>query len=200
MKIGFLMGSFDPIHIGHINMIRESLSVVDKVIVVPSGHNPWKKSEPSPFDLRVKMISEAIVPFGDNVEVSTIEGKFEPPYYANKPLNYFRGKYDGNELFIICGSDIVEKIPFWKNAKEDIMPFYKVICLERVFSDKDTEKRAIFVDDECSTETYEYQHIGIVSFPVSSTLIRELTKENKVLYPLVPQCVERIIKENKLYV
>jgi len=37
MKIGFLFGSFDPIHIGHLHMISTVLlhNMVDKVIVVP---------------------------------------------------------------------------------------------------------------------------------------------------------------------
>ena len=37
-NIGFLMGSFDPIHIGHINMVRLALNsgLLDKVILVPS--------------------------------------------------------------------------------------------------------------------------------------------------------------------
>ena len=67
------MGSFDPIHTGHVNMIRVALKWVDKIIVVPSGHNPWKKDEPAPFKLRVDMIAAAIKPFGDRVEVSDIE-------------------------------------------------------------------------------------------------------------------------------
>jgi nicotinate-nucleotide adenylyltransferase len=202
MKIGFLLGSFDPIHIGHINMIREALNFVDKVIVVPSGHNPWKKDiNPAPFDLRVEMISQAILPFGKLVEVSDIEGTFEPPYYANKPLNYFREKYKNDELYIICGSDTADKIPYWKEASTDILPFYKIISLERDnvgthLSGNDWQIRKV---ESTDGKTYEYKHVFILPFAISSTYIRRLIKERKIIFPLLPQGVLEIISANKLY-
>jgi nicotinate (nicotinamide) nucleotide adenylyltransferase len=201
MKIGFLMGSFDPIHIGHINMVREALNLVDKVILVPSGHNPWKKDiEPAPLYLRVDMISKSIIPFGDRVEVSNIEGKFEPPYYANKPLNYFRETYKDDELYIICGTDTIDKIPYWKDAVTDILPFYKLICMERDSSGlhKSNGFATRYTEDKNGNK-YEYIHYFIMPLSISSTYVRMLSKENKPLYPLVPLEVEKIINYNKLY-
>lgn len=205
MKIGFLMGSFDPIHTGHINMIRESLNYVDKVIVVPSGHNPWKKAEPAPFDIRVKMIEASIKPFFNRVEVSGVENTFEPPYYANKPLNYFRDKYKDDELYIICGSDTAGKIQYWKNANIDILPYFKIIAIDREDSltrgiTKECKSRTIKVLDGNGNEKYTYEHIYVEpSFPISSTLIRNFIKNDKRSYPLIPYEVECIIKDNKLY-
>lgn len=197
------MGSFDPIHIGHVNMIREALNWVDKVIVVPSGHNPWKKDiNPAPFELRVEMIKEAIKPFGDKVEVSIIESTFEPPYYANKPLNYFSLQYGEDQRYIICGSDTADKIPLWKDASTDILPFYKILSLERNEmgmhkSGYDWQMRKL---DSKDGKQYEYTHVYIYPLPVSSTFIRRLIKENKEVYPLLPEGVMKIIKENKLYI
>lgn len=44
MKIGLLLGSFDPIHVGHIATIASVLNqgLCDKVLVVPTVHNPDK--------------------------------------------------------------------------------------------------------------------------------------------------------------
>lgn len=197
MKIGFFMGSFDPIHIGHINMIREVLNYVDKVILVPSGHNPWKKHNPAPLDLRVEMCVRAIQPFGDAVEVSGIEGTFEPPYYSNKPLGYFREIYKDDEKYIICGSDTVEKIPRWKNAAEDILPYYTIISLERErLLGNGSQTRHVF--DE-NGKKYEYKMVYSIPLPVSSTYIRELIKEKKETYPLLPSGISELIKEHNLY-
>lgn len=51
MKIGLFLGSFDPIHIGHISIISSVLNAgfVDKVIVIPAWHNPFKEHSPASF-------------------------------------------------------------------------------------------------------------------------------------------------------
>ena len=201
-KIGFLMGSFDPIHIGHINMIRVALNsgLLDKVIVVPSGHNPWKKEEPAPFKLRVEMIEAAIKSFGYlRCEVSPIEGTFEPPFYSNKPLNYFKEKYKGNELFILCGTDTVHRIPKWKNAETDILPFYGIIEIARGEEDVLNEDSYRFVEDSKGNK-YPYQRIIQGStMTASSTEVRNLVRDGLVTYPLVNSEVKAIINEHKLY-
>lgn len=197
-KVGIFLGSFDPIHVGHVNMIREALDWVDKIIVVPSGHNPWKENNPAPFGLRVAMIASAIEPFGDKVEVSAIEGTFEPPYYANKSLNYFRDKYKGCELSIICGSDTAIKIPMWKDASKDILPFYDILALERDEGKNGSGFACRWLKGE-DNKMYMYTHVFITPLPVSSTLVRKLIKENKTVYPLIPFDVMNIINSHSLY-
>jgi nicotinate-nucleotide adenylyltransferase len=199
-KIGFLMGSFDPIHIGHVNMIRVALNsgLLDKVIVVPSGHNPWKKEKPAPFELRVKMIESSIKSFGDKCEVSPIEGTFDPPFYSNKPLNYFREKYSEDELFILCGTDTVHRIPKWKNAGTDILPYYGIIEIARGEDALDDDS-VRFVEDSKGNK-YPYQRIIQGStMTASSTEVRNLIKDELITYPLINEEVAHIIKENKLY-
>lgn len=200
-KIGFLMGSFDPIHVGHINMIRLALNsgLLDKVIVVPSGHNPWKKEEPAPFDLRVKMIEASIGQFGDKCEVSSIESTFEPPFYSNKPLNHFREKFKNDELYILCGTDTVHRIPRWKNAERDILPFYGIIEIARgdtPAGEFDSER----VVEDSKGNKYPYQRITYGSYMLaSSTEVRECIRKGLITYPLINDAVAKIINDNKLY-
>ena len=35
-NVGIVVGKFDPLHIGHINMIQEASAIFDKVIVIIS--------------------------------------------------------------------------------------------------------------------------------------------------------------------
>ena len=73
MKIGVYPGSFDPITNGHIDILKRSLEVFDKVIIVVSK-NPSKKGFFSP-EVRKEMIEEAIKEEGlKNVEVDINEG------------------------------------------------------------------------------------------------------------------------------
>ena len=204
MKIGFLMGSFDPIHVGHVNMVRAALNsgLVDKVILVVSGHNPWKKEEPAPFDLRYQMAIAATLPFGSRCAVSNVENLFEPPYYSNKPLNYFREIYPDDERFIICGTDTVTKIPHWKNFETDIFPYYGIIEVNRDSSIKEGEvkERCIPLRLESGEKVdYVYKSIPIKALEISSTMIRDDIKNGRELFPLLTAEAIEIINKNNLY-
>jgi len=45
MNIGIYLGTFNPPHIGHLNCLYSALNtkLVDRILVVPAFHNPWKK-------------------------------------------------------------------------------------------------------------------------------------------------------------
>lgn len=199
-KIGIFLGSFDPVHIGHINIVREALKVLDKVIVVPTKHNPWKGHEPSPFDVRCDMTSLAILPFGDRANVSDIEGTFDEPYYSYKTLEHFKNLYEGEELYLICGSDTAPQVPYWKNAEEKIMPFYNILSFGRNI-DTHVETATCVVDTVFgpSGKQYEYMQINIDALPISSTQIRKMINNGETIYPLVPHTIENIIKEKRIY-
>lgn len=71
MKIGVYPGTFDPITNGHIDLIRRSLQIFDKVIVAVAP-NPKKKPL---FDIeeRVEMIRESTKDI-PNVQIEIFEG------------------------------------------------------------------------------------------------------------------------------
>ena len=48
MKIGIILGTFDPIHMSHTLLASTilNLKLVDKVYFVPTVQNPWKINHP----------------------------------------------------------------------------------------------------------------------------------------------------------
>lgn len=71
MKVAIYPGSFDPITNGHMDVLKRSLSVFDKVIVLVAI-NPDKKGR-FPIEERVEMIKEAVIEY-PNVEVDSYQG------------------------------------------------------------------------------------------------------------------------------
>lgn len=71
MKVAIYPGSFDPITNGHLDVLKRSLEVFDKVIVLVAI-NPDKSSRFSPSE-RVEMIKEAVKDL-KNVEVDSTTG------------------------------------------------------------------------------------------------------------------------------
>lgn len=71
MKIGVYPGSFDPITNGHLDVLKRSLKVFDKVILLLAV-NPSKKSHFS-IEERLSMMKEAVKDLKD-VEVDFTDG------------------------------------------------------------------------------------------------------------------------------
>lgn len=191
MKIGFYFGSFDPVHIGHINAIRCVLNskVVDRVIVVPAVQNPWKKSACASFEDRLKMIKMAIMPFGEKCEVSEIE-RLNDLHYSYKTCQLLKEQCPSDDLFIIGGTDVAETISKWKNYDKVIKPNFGIISVNRV--NNGTVKHVYRIDKN---------NIIIIdnAIEVSSTIIRDILSKGEIAYPLIPFNVENYIKGKKLY-
>ena len=58
MKIGIIGGSFDPFHLGHKRIINETISKLnlDKMLIMPTKHNPWKDDCVANDKQRIDMI------------------------------------------------------------------------------------------------------------------------------------------------
>jgi pantetheine-phosphate adenylyltransferase len=66
-------GSFDPITMGHVDIVRRALQVVDEVVVAVA-HNSAKDSALFSVAERVDMIQEALRTVGDGITVDAFEG------------------------------------------------------------------------------------------------------------------------------
>lgn len=180
MKVGFLLGSFDPIHMGHLYMASSALNtgLVDEVVFVPSVQNPWKKNS-TDFRNRCFMISLAIDDM-EHCSLSSIDYRNTEPYYSSNTLKMLQEEYPDDELFLIVGVDTVTQIGDW-NEGDWILQNFGLITVAR----------------------NGYENTAIVDIPktldVSSTEIRELAKEKKQIYPLVPKVISQYIKRFNLY-
>lgn len=190
MKIGFLCGSFDPVHIGHLHMITVALAsnYIDKVIVIPTMQNPWKKDAPLPFDIRCTFIKDAIAPFGDKCELSRVEELVEGTKYFYKTSKILREQFKDDELYIIAGTDVVKQIHNWKNYDEEIAPYFKVIEIARNSQynhDPSTKDGSII--------------LSAPTMDVSSTLVRTMLQNGQNPYPYITSSIYDAIKTYKFY-
>lgn len=181
MKIGLLLGSFDPIHIGHFNaaisVINEGL--VDRVYFVPTPQNPWKTNRPIDLNLRCDMIQEMI---NRSQEFSRMEVHVG---YSDEELKETRRtfySYDQlsriikdstDEFYIIAGSDVIPDISGWYKGNEILKKF----------------------------DTIEIDRVGISngSIRVSSSDIRSMVASGKNPCPWVTSEVYRFIQVHNLY-
>ena len=170
MNIAIFGGSFDPVHLGHIEIVKKTLDTgIDKIIVVPNFLNPLKNSFSAPPKLRYKWLKEV---FKDikNVEVSDFEIKQDRPVYSIETINHFKPKY------FIIGSDNLKTLDKWKNINE-ILKKVELIVARRKEIDKNLIKK------------YNIKKIINVDIPISSTEIR------KGRFEYLPKKIKNQIKE-----
>lgn len=179
-RIGFLMGSFDPIHIGHLYMATEALNnnFVDEVVFVPTFQNPWKPQS-TDFWQRCNLVEMSLNGM-TNCSISTIESLISAPFYSYKTLEKLRDKYKEDELYIIVGADVAPEINRWEKG-DWILENFELIVVNR-------------------TDIIYNGPISILdTIDVSSTKIREMYKMGKQVCPLVPARVDNFIKKYKIY-
>lgn len=133
MKIAIYLGSFNPFHNGHLEVIKTALNdfKMNEVIIVPSMKNPWKKETPLDIENRIEIIWESLpTEILIYSTIDSIEEKLIPPYYSYATLHALKNKYCNDEIFILCGEDTIKDIPNWMHGGK-IIEDYDFLIVDR---------------------------------------------------------------------
>jgi nicotinate-nucleotide adenylyltransferase len=190
-RIGLFGGSFDPIHTGHLILAESAVNMIglDRVIFMPTAVPPHKHGAIlSPFDLRTEMVEMAI---RDNprFEISLLESGDRPAYTYETVAEYRDRGYSREQIHLIVGSDSLEEISGWRHP-ERIFGSVTIVAMRRAASDEILsfpERAAVVMIESCSNS-------------ISSSEIRAMVRGGKSIRYLVPEPVERFIRDNKLYI
>ena len=60
-KVGVIIARLQPIHNGHLELIRQALNENDKVLVLVGSADKLNKRNPIPINMRLEMANEAVV-------------------------------------------------------------------------------------------------------------------------------------------
>ena len=197
MKIGVYGGTFDPIHNGHIAIakaVKTELGL-DSLIFVVAADPPHKDvSGRTPAPIRLKMVELAL----ENEEglcASDIEIKRGGVSYTVETLEYFKGQYQGAELYFILGADMLSSFSSWYQP-ERILEFAKLAAVQRRGQMADIDSLASSI---MSTLGGTVIATGVCGENVSSTEVRESVRDALPISGLVPYQVELFIYKNLLY-
>ncbi|MEF3244696.1 MAG: nicotinate-nucleotide adenylyltransferase [Caldisericaceae bacterium] len=195
VKIGIYGGAFNPIHIGHLFVGKESIRLfnLDKVIFVPTGNPVFRKKDLLDKYIRAHLVEIAIE--GEtNFEISYFEIEKEgPSYYIDTLRNFIK---DGVDIYTIIGEDAFLKITLWKDFKE-ILSNSNFIVAKRLSDNFATLKE--FTNENLNDFTKKIFTLEHPLFPISSTLIRERLKTGLPISYLVPKPVENEILRHGYY-
>ena len=198
MKTGILGGTFDPVHIGHMavaDVVKDELGLAE-VVFMPAG-KPWLKADVSVLSAghRLNMVRLAIAgePY---FKASTMEIERVGPTYSVDTMAEMRREIeDDGELFFIIGWDNLVELPRW-HQPERLIPLCRLVAVPRV---------GFPVPNLASIEASIpgiSQRVIMLDKPqidISASAIRERVRQGLPISHLVPEAVEKYIKENGLY-
>ncbi len=115
--VGLLGGTFDPIHQGHITLIRSVMASegLDGVLLIPNGNPPHKRAFAS-AQHRYTMCRIA-ASHDPRIQLSRVEMDSSVQHTTVSTLKKLRNAYPDTRFSFILGADKLLKLPYWKDAQ-----------------------------------------------------------------------------------
>ncbi len=195
-RIAIYGGTFNPVHIGHINLLQSFIKTLsfDKVIVIPTNIPPHKSVNlTADAQTRLEMCKKAFD--FPNVFVSDIELKRAEKSYSIDTIVQLKEQYPNDELFFLMGSDMFLSLETWYRY-DDLKKLITFCAASRNKEDKaKLEKHAGKLEQNGAKAIV----VDIDVIDISSAEIREKVMFGEDYSSLVPTEVAKIIEEKTLY-
>ena len=174
MKTAVYSGSFNPLHIGHLAIMKHMVEEAgyDMVYLIVSPKNPLKDGISSDSgQKRYQAAADAIERhFGARscVKADNIELTMPEPHYTIRTLDALKEREPENEFTFIMGADNLADIRRWRDYGR-ILREYGVAVYPREGINLDEVKKGLIEEDN----SYRIQILDAPMVDISSTDIRE---------------------------
>jgi nicotinate-nucleotide adenylyltransferase len=194
--IGVLGSAFNPPHLGHLALAQEALWQLglDEVILVPTGQAPHKRiaDDPGP-EVRMEMTKMAAAD-DERFSVSALEVEREGPSYTYETLEALAEERADTELVFVMGADAAVGLESWRKPERVVELASLAVARRAGVSDADVAAvtRSLGCDGRATM-------LEMPQFGVSSSVVRERSKQRRPLRYLVPDTVASFIEERGIY-
>jgi nicotinate-nucleotide adenylyltransferase len=212
-RVGLLGGTFDPIHLGHLQLAEAALRVADleRVFLVTSVRPPHKtrRTEANFLD-RHAMVALAAIDHPRLVPSSLEHGR-EGKSYSVDTIRQFKQRLGAaSEVFFILGIDTFLDIASWKDF-ERLPRLCRFLVFARPGFDESQltlrvpdaflrsvcsigDRNPISPDTHCRCFLYRE-----FSNPLSSSEVRDRIRRGQTVKEMLPPAVLEYIGKNHLY-
>ena len=214
MRTGLLEGTFDPVHVGHLDVARAAREALglDEVLLLPSKVPPHRGGGPQTSAYhRFAMVALAVLD-QPGLGASDLELRGPAPSYTAATLGRLAGLgRDPLELFFITGADAFAEIATWRDYPALLdrahfvavaRPGHAVGALREklpAWSSRMIDIGANAAPAGGLPVTPSIFLVDRLTTDVSSTEIRRRIRDGAAVGGLVPALVERHLRRHLLY-
>jgi nicotinate-nucleotide adenylyltransferase len=194
-RIALYGGTFDPVHIGHLDIARRVSQVfeIEKVVFIPAQVAPHKVGRPVTEPIHRYAMLALATQDDPRLIVSTFELDAPDRRYSVNTVEHFQRELgDSAELFFIMGADSWSEITTWRHWERLLTMINHIVVTRPGFELTKSHvgalgERVVFSD--------------VVLNDVSATNIRKLASEGQYedLAGLLPGPVFEYIKKYGIY-
>lgn len=192
-RFGIYGGTFNPIHNGHLHLIRAACAQLsfDRLLVVPANIPPHKAATDLASNrdrLEMARLATAGMP---GVWVSDIELRARGKSYTVLTLERLRALFPECSFTLLMGADMLESFDRW-HRWQDILKLADIAAFARNEGEEALlERKAALIG--------RARVVRVEPLPLSSTLVREKVRRGEDISGLVPEAVAAYIYEKGLY-
>ena len=206
--IGFLGGTFDPVHFGHLRPaleIQQALNL-QTLYLMPNYIAPHKSKSLATPEQRINMV-ELAIKTTSNLKINTQELLRESPSYTIDTLKLLREQHPDTSICFIMGMDSLIQFDSWYKY-EDILKYCHIVVSHRPGWSPDFNEiiNALLEKHQVQDPAQLHQRLfGAIYFQkttqldISSSQIRQLIASNQSIDFLTPQSVCSYIQNENCY-
>jgi nicotinate-nucleotide adenylyltransferase len=208
-RVGLFGGTFDPIHVGHLDVIDAAAHALqlDRVLLMPANVPPHRAAPQASAAHRFAMAVLAVAD-RDTYAVSDLEMLSTEPSFTSATLARIHDRgVDTRELFVITGADAFREIGTWKDFPA-LLDRSHFVVVSRPGSQASALRGHLpdlagrMIDPPPSGALLPAPAIVLVdalTSPVSSTDIRRRVAKGDAIDGMVPPLVAEHIRKHQLY-
>lgn len=198
IRLGVFGGTFDPPHLGHVEVARDVADALGltRLLWIPAAVSPFKVGvDATDAGVRLRMVEEAVAADPRFVADPRELGRPGPSFTVDT-LEALREDHPTAILYLVVGADQFRGFPRWKDPGR-ILALARLAVMDRagvVAPDLLDE-----VADALPEVRARVEFVPVRRMDVSSTAVREAVARGDDPGRWVPAGVARIIREEGLY-
>lgn len=180
MNIAVYPGSFNPLHIGHLAIMKYLTEEMDfdRVYLIVSPQNPFKGKEllqsgQERYEAAVRAVSRhpELKVTADDIELS-----MPAPQYTIRTLDALSAREPENSFTLVIGADNLDTIRRWRDSERILTEYGVVVYPRKGF---DIEAISLRLHEENGKGAYKIRTIDAPVVEISSSEIRQAIAEGR---------------------